>query len=67
MHQAGTRCEYQCVQPTGDQPQRLKSTLSVNLTEIFDHKRVVPLDVLNDFERYAALGDVPFILLGDRN
>ena len=51
MHQAGTRCEYQCAQPTGDQPQRLKSTLSVNLTEIFDHKRVVPLEVLNDFER----------------
>ena len=64
MDQACTGREDQCVQPTHDQAQRLESTFSVILTDVFDHKRAVPLKILNEFEREAPLGDVPFVLSG---
>lgn len=51
VYTAGTRREYQCVQPAHDQAQRLESTLAVNFTGVFDHKRAVPLELLNEFER----------------
>lgn len=56
------RSRNQCVQSAIDQPQRLESPLTAVFTGVLDHKRAVPLKLLDQIERQTAIGNVPPVL-----
>lgn len=54
MHPAFARREYNGVQPPPDEPQHLKSPLSIGLAGVFLHQRMGPVKLLDKLKRQTS-------------